>query len=579
MDSLARRGRTTARWAWQHFRLVAGIALVVGLTLTLAANRDALAAVDWTIEPFALAGAIALLAAAPLAQALTLRIALRRLGAAAPPVAMLRIWARSFALRYEPSGAVGFVYRVRERERLGATTPQVLTATGYEQLAAVTAGALVAVAAFAAAGGRPPLVALLLAGALAAAAIASRPALLGDRIARWAARRGVTVAGPMRGRTLALLIAINAVGWAATAAGATLLADGLLGPVAPDAFTLLGAFALSSVVGALMPLLPAGLGPRDAALTLALTPVIGPGAATVLALALRVVSFAGELLAIAVAELAALVLSRRERAVAATATVPAPPRTAPAVAPPTPARSSSSRRTTSASRCRCSSSASPRPAWTCSSSTTARPTAPASSPTRSPPNGRGCTSCTAPRRTASAWPTARASPGVCSATTRSSARWTAISPTRPRSSPRCAPCCSSATPASCSARATCPAAGPTAGARPASRSAAIGCSASRLALGLPFSDLSGGFKLWRAETLAAIDMDELLSAGYAFQVETTQLAHLAGARIEEVPFVFSERVAGASKMTLRISLEGIRVTLALRRHHRPARDHGLLGAL
>ena len=72
-------------------------------------------------------------------------------------VETLRIWARSFLLRYEPSGAVGFVYRVRERERLGATTPQVLTATGYEQLAAVTAGALVAVAAFVAAGGRPPL--------------------------------------------------------------------------------------------------------------------------------------------------------------------------------------------------------------------------------------------------------------------------------------------------------------------------------------------------------------------------------------------------------------------------------------
>jgi dolichol-phosphate mannosyltransferase len=107
----------------------------------------------------------------------------------------------------------------------------------------------------------------------------------------------------------------------------------------------------------------------------------------------------------------------------------------------------------------------------------------------------------------------------------------------------------------------------------------VGCGASRLALGLPFSDLSGGFKLWRADCLRAIDMDELLSAGYAFQVETTQLAHLAGARIEEVPFVFSERVAGTSKMTLRISLEGIRVTLALRRHHRPARRHGLLQAL
>ena len=107
----------------------------------------------------------------------------------------------------------------------------------------------------------------------------------------------------------------------------------------------------------------------------------------------------------------------------------------------------------------------------------------------------------------------------------------------------------------------------------------IGCHASRLALGLPYSDLSGGFKLWRADCLAAIDMDELLSAGYAFQVETTQLAHLRGARIEEVPFVFSERVAGASKMTLRISLEGIRVTFALRRHHRARRRTGLPAAL
>ena len=107
----------------------------------------------------------------------------------------------------------------------------------------------------------------------------------------------------------------------------------------------------------------------------------------------------------------------------------------------------------------------------------------------------------------------------------------------------------------------------------------VGCSASRLALGLPFSDLSGGFKLWHADCLGAIDMAELLSTGYAFQVETTQLAHLAGARIEEVPFVFCERVAGTSKMTLRISLEGIRVTLALRRHHRPARRHGPVAAL
>ena len=90
-------------------------------------------------------------------------------------------------------------------------------------------------------------------------------------------------------------------------------------------------------------------------------------------------------------------------------------------------------------------------------------------------------------------------------------------------------------------------------------------------LGLPFDDLSGGFKLWRASTLAELDFDSMLSTGYAFRVETTQLAYLMGKRIEEVPFVFSERVAGASKMTLAVSLEGIRVTFALRRRARGRR--------
>jgi dolichol-phosphate mannosyltransferase len=99
----------------------------------------------------------------------------------------------------------------------------------------------------------------------------------------------------------------------------------------------------------------------------------------------------------------------------------------------------------------------------------------------------------------------------------------------------------------------------------------VGCRAARLVLGLPYSDLSGGFKLWRAETLGAIGLDGMLSAGYAFQVESTQLAHLGGARVVEVPFVFNERVAGASKMTPAISLEGVRVTLALRRRGRSAR--------
>lgn len=581
MDSLAQVLGTAGRWIWRHFRLVAGIALVAGLALTLAANRDALGAVDWTIEPLALAGAIALLAAAPLAQALTLRIALRRLGAAAPAVETLRVWARSFVLRYEPSGAIGFVYRVRRRDLIGATTPQVLTASGYEQLAAVTAGALVAVAGFAAAGLHPPLLALVLAAALATAAVAVRPALLGDRIARWLARRGVTVAGPMRGRTLARLVAIDAAGWAATGAGVALLAHGLLGPAAPDAFVLLGAFALSLTVGVLLPLLPAGLGPRDAALVVALAPVAGAGEAAVLAIALRVVSFAAELLAVAVAEIAALVLARRQRRAAAARG-----------APPAPAAQQARRPLADGAR-----------------TVVVVPTyderealplfverfAPAGMDLLivddSSPDGTGALAdelaATRPwmhvlhraekdglgmaYRAGFAWCLARGYEVVGQMDCDLSHPPEKLAEMRAVLRDRDADLVLGSR--------YLPGGGTDGWSAMRLALSRAGCGASRLALGLPFSDLSGGLKVWRADCLAAIDMDELLSAGYAFQVETTQLAHLAGARIEEVPFVFSERVAGASKMTLRISLEGIRVTLALRRHHRPVRRRRPLAAL
>jgi|GEM_PF-308531 len=580
MDSLARTLRPAGRWAWKHFRLSAGIALVAGLALTLAANRDALAAVDWTIEPLALAGAIALLAAAPLGQALTLRIALRRLGAAAPPVATLRVWARSFLMRYEPSGAVGFVYRVRSAGRLGGTVPQVLTASCYEQLAALTAGALVAVTASALAGSNPPLVALVIAAVLGAIAVLARPALLGDRTARWLARRGVTVAGPMRGRTLALLVSINALGWTATACGVSLLANGLLGAAAPGAFVLLGAFALSLTVGALVPLLPAGLGPRDAALTVALAPVLGPAGAAVLAIALRVVSLAGELVAVAIAEIAALVMARRERAVApigefvrlsrtdAPHTIEADSRTI-VVVPTYEERES-------------------LPLFLERFAASGMDLLIVDD---SSPDGTGVLA----DELASEWPWMhvlhRAEKNGLGMAYRAGFAWCLE---RGYDVIGQMDCDLSHPPEKLAemrdvllARD----AGLVLGSRylpgggtdgwSATRLALsrAGCSASRLALGLPFGDLSGGFKMWRADCLGAIAMDELLSAGYAFQVETTQLAHLAGARIEEVPFIFSERVAGASKMTLRISLEGIRVTLALRRHHRPARRQGLLQAL
>jgi hypothetical protein len=91
-----------------------------------------------------------------------------------------------------------------------------------------------------------------------------------------------------------------------------------------DAFLLLGAFALSWLLGVLVPLAPGGLGLREGSLILTLGTAIGAGPATALALALRLVSFAGELVAVAVAELAALLLGRRGASVLPCAPAPAP---------------------------------------------------------------------------------------------------------------------------------------------------------------------------------------------------------------------------------------------------------------
>ncbi len=82
---------------------------------------------------------------------------------------------------------------------------------------------------------------------------------------------------------------------------------------------------------------------------------------------------------------------------------------------------------------------------------------------------------------------------------------------------------------------------------------------SRLWLGLPYRDLTGGFKAWRAETLRAVLAEPIASEGYAFQVEMTVRAHRLGASIEEIPIVFTERVAGASKMSAKIAIEAARL--------------------
>jgi len=86
----------------------------------------------------------------------------------------------------------------------------------------------------------------------------------------------------------------------------------------------------------------------------------------------------------------------------------------------------------------------------------------------------------------------------------------------------------------------------------------------RLVLGLPARDLTGGFKAWRAETLATIDFGGVHAGGYVFQIEMTYRAHRLGARIREAPITFRDRRVGQSKMSRRIVIEALAVVCQLR---------------
>jgi len=86
----------------------------------------------------------------------------------------------------------------------------------------------------------------------------------------------------------------------------------------------------------------------------------------------------------------------------------------------------------------------------------------------------------------------------------------------------------------------------------------------RTILGLTAHDLTGGFKAWRATTLAAVPFEGVHAGGYVFQIEMTFRASRAGARVREVPITFRDRRLGQSKMSRRIVVEALIVVVQLR---------------
>ncbi|MEP6953962.1 MAG: hypothetical protein ABI950_07890 [Solirubrobacteraceae bacterium] len=109
-------------FATRHLRALLALSAVAGIAVAAWSQREAISAIDVASDPGHIALALALLAVAPLLQAVTFVLGLRATSAPADAVPALRMWARSYLLRYEPSGALGFVHRVAGRRRVGAST-------------------------------------------------------------------------------------------------------------------------------------------------------------------------------------------------------------------------------------------------------------------------------------------------------------------------------------------------------------------------------------------------------------------------------------------------------------------------
>jgi len=84
----------------------------------------------------------------------------------------------------------------------------------------------------------------------------------------------------------------------------------------------------------------------------------------------------------------------------------------------------------------------------------------------------------------------------------------------------------------------------------------------RLALDIPLQDATGGYRVFRAQTLRDLSLHDVASQGYCFQVDMARRAVRSGKRVVEVPITFVEREYGTSKMSSHIVREALwRVTV------------------
>jgi len=87
---------------------------------------------------------------------------------------------------------------------------------------------------------------------------------------------------------------------------------------------------------------------------------------------------------------------------------------------------------------------------------------------------------------------------------------------------------------------------------------------SRIVTTMPVKDATGGFKAWRREVLESIDLEDVHSQGYSFQIEMNFRAWHKGYRIKEHPIIFIDRTVGESKMSRQIMFEAVFMVWRLR---------------
>ncbi len=86
----------------------------------------------------------------------------------------------------------------------------------------------------------------------------------------------------------------------------------------------------------------------------------------------------------------------------------------------------------------------------------------------------------------------------------------------------------------------------------------------RLVTGVKLADATGGFRCYRRKVLETIDLDDIRSNGYAFQIEMSFRSSRKGFRIKEIPIVFVDRTDGTSKMSVAIAREAVWMVWRLR---------------